>query len=140
MASGLIIANVCSVAMNSLESLPRDDRSQTALDLFPYFGWTGAHCNARLRHCLHLVFRFARATGNDRAGMAHAAPRRSGLARDESDDGFLDLLLDISRGRLLGVAADLADHHDRFRVRVVVEYLDRIQESCADNRIATDAD
>ena len=44
--------------------------------------------------------------------------RRRGPAGDERDDRLLDVLLDVRGGLLLGRAADLADHQDRFGLRV----------------------
>src|SRR3954463_10001908 len=41
---------------------------------------------------------------------------------------------------LLGVTADLADHHDRVGVRVVLERPQRVDVRGADDRVAADAD
>ena len=48
-------------------------------------------------------------------------PGRRGLAGDEAHDRLLEVVLDPRRGFLLGVAADLADHHDALGLRVVGE-------------------
>ena len=48
-------------------------------------------------------------------------PGRRRLAGDEADDRLLEVRLDPGRGFLLGVAADLADHHDALGLRVVGE-------------------
>src|SRR6267142_2368201 len=87
-----------------------------------------------------LVLGGALAAADDRAGVAHAASRRSGLAGDEADDGLLYVGLDPLRGSLFGVAADFADHNDGVRVRIVVEKLDGVEERRADDGIAADAD
>ncbi len=44
------------------------------------------------------------------------------------------------RGDLFGVAADFADEDDGVRVLVVVKEVHRVEERCADDGIATDAD
>ena len=43
--------------------------------------------------------------------------------------GFFTCCLDVRRRGLFGVAADLADHDDGVRVRIVVEQLERVDES-----------
>ena len=73
-------------------------------------------------------------------GVAHAASGRRGLSGDEADHRLLHVLLDVGRRGLFGVAADLADHDDGVRVRVVVEELDGVDEVGADDRVAADAD
>src|SRR5208337_1655699 len=76
--------------------------------------------DAGLLHRCDLVLGAALAPGDDRAGMAHAAPRRRSAAGDEADDGFrpaaLGLVLQEPGGVLLRLAADFADHHDRLRL------------------------
>ena len=42
---------------------------------------------------------------------------------DVAHDRLGHVLLDVGGGPLLGVAADLTDHHDRVGVRVVLERL-----------------
>ena len=54
--------------------------------------------------------------------------------------GFFTLRLHVRRGGLLGVAADLADHDDRVRLRILVEQLQRVEEVRADDRVAADPD
>ena len=54
--------------------------------------------------------------------------------------GFFTFALMYARRGLFGIAADLADHHDRVRVRIFVEQPDRVGERRADDRIAADAD
>src|SRR6266478_5195126 len=82
----------------------------------------------------------ALAAADDRAGVAHAASRGSGLAGDEANDGLLYAGLDPLRGALFGVAADFADQNDGVCVRILVEKLDGVEERRADDRIPTDAD
>ena len=72
--------------------------------------------------------------------MPHAAARRSGLAHDECRDGLADVLLDEGGGLLLLGAADLADHHDGFGLRVVVEHREDVHESGAGDGVAANAD
>src|SRR5260370_20678754 len=107
-ASGLMMANVLSI----LES---------ALNLFPDFSRRCAHSDARGLHRGDFIFSLAAAARNDGARVPHAASGRRGLAGDESDYGLLDVRLDVGRRRLLRVAADFADHHDRVRIRIFVE-------------------
>src|SRR5690348_8679085 len=49
------------------------------------------------------------------------------------------MLPHVRCGRLFGIAADLADHDDRFRFRIFIKELERIDECCPNDRIATDA-
>src|SRR5579864_315945 len=72
--------------------------------------------------------------------MSHAASRRRRLARDEPHYRLLHMGLDVSRGGLLRITADFADHHDGMRVRIGVEKLQRVHEIRADNRIAANPD
>ena len=58
---------------------------------------------------------------DDGAGVAHALPSRRGLADDAGHDRLPDALLDELRSALLAVPADLADQHDRFGFRVLLE-------------------
>src|SRR5664280_3024396 len=67
--------------------------------------------------------------------MARISP-----AGHETDHRLSDVRLDISRRRLLGVAADLANHDDGVRVRIRVEQLQRVQERGPDDRVAADPD
>src|SRR5581483_3372687 len=50
------------------------------------------------------------------------------------------ILLDPSRGFLLRRPADLADHDDALRLRIVIEHLDDVEVRRAVHRVATDAD
>ena len=99
-----------------------------------------ATSNPRRFHGLDLLRRRALAAGDDRAGVAHAASRRRGLAGDESDHRLLHVRLHVLRRGLFGVAADFADHDHGFGLRIVVEQLERVDEIRADDRIAADAD
>jgi len=66
--------------------------------------------------------------GNDGAGMAHAAARRCGLSRDESDDRLFNVCLD-PRGRdFFRVAADFANQDYGVRFWIVVEKFNGIEE------------
>src|SRR5260370_32949210 len=76
---------------------------------------------------------------NNRASVAHTAPRRSGLAGDETNDGFLHVGLDPFRSALFGVAADFTDQDDGLRAGIIVERLDGIMEGRADDGIAAEA-
>src|SRR5690606_6160828 len=78
--------------------------------------------------------------GHDRARVAHRLALGGGEAGDVTDDRLGDVLLDVRGGTLLGVAADLADHHDRLGLRVVLEGLERVDVRGADDRVAADAD
>src|SRR5690606_17427894 len=82
----------------------------------------------------------ARRAGDDGAGVAHRLALGRGEARDVADDRLRDVLLDVGRGTLLGVAADLADHDDRLGLGVVLERLERVDVRGADDRVAADAD
>ena len=71
--------------------------------------------------------------------MAHAASRRRGLSGDESDYRLFHPRLHIFRRSFFGIAADFADHHDDFGLRILVKQFERVQEIRADDRIAADA-
>src|SRR5713226_2101645 len=86
------------------------------------------------------IFCRALASADDRAGVAHAAARRSGLAGDEADHGFPHVRFDEFCSAFFGIAADFADHHDGVRIGIVVEEADRVKERCADDGIASNAD
>src|SRR5437660_7176359 len=86
-----------------------------------------------------LVLGSALAAADDRASMAHAPSRRSGLPGDETDDRLLHVGLDPFRGALFGVAADFADQNNGVRVRIVVEKLDGVEKCRANDGIAADA-
>src|SRR5712691_927035 len=96
--------------------------------------------NARGAHGGVFIFSGALASADDRAGVAHAAARRSGLAGNEADHGFPHVRFDEFRSAFFGIAADFADHHDGVRIGIVVEETDRVKERCADDGIAADAD
>src|SRR5438094_796074 len=70
----------------------------------------------------HLLSGSALPPRDDRAGVAHPAARRSGNAGNEADHRLADVLLDIDRRFVFGIAADLADHHDRFSFGVFFEH------------------
>src|SRR5690606_29494438 len=78
--------------------------------------------------------------GDDGAGVAHRLALGGGEAGDVGHHGLGDVLLDVGRGALLGVAADLADHHDRLGVGVGLERLQGVDVGGADHRVAADAD
>src|SRR5690625_6938976 len=58
--------------------------------------------------------------------MTHGLALGCGEAGDVADDGLGHVGLDVLRGALLGVAADLTDHHHAEGVGVVLERLERI--------------
>ena len=81
------------------------------------------------------------ATGDDSAGVAHASPRWSSDTGDESDNRFLGLaLLDELCRVFFGRTTDLPDHDNRLGLRIGEKQLEAIDEICAVDRIAADAD
>ena len=76
--------------------------------------------------------------------MAHAPPGGGGAAGDEADDRLraapLGLVLKKLRGVLFGLAADLADHHDRLGLGIGQEHVERVDKFHALDRVAADAD
>src|SRR5271165_1589023 len=107
---------------------------------FTDFGWCLCHVNSGGLHGLDLLLRGSLPAGNDRSGVAHAASRRRSLPGDESDDRLAHILLDEVSRRLLGIAANLADHDDGFRLGVLIEEVNTIHEVGADDRVAANAD
>ena len=89
----------------------------------------------------NLVRCCALAAGDDRACMTHALARRRLTAGNERRDRLiLQILLDPLCGFLLCRAADLTDDEDGVGVGVVLEELERIDEVCALDGVAADAD
>src|SRR5580765_9088533 len=140
-ASGLMIANVRSMATKRFLQLDREKfagkmpalqksraEARRLQYLFQGSGDGGAEvrgsfdsADASSSHCGVFVFRCALAAADDGASVAHAAPRRRGLAGDEADDRFFHVGLDPLRGGFFRVAANFADQDDCVRVGVVVE-------------------
>jgi len=135
-----MIANVCSIARLNIARVARIARLQTALDLLSDFGGSRAHSNPSRLHRFHFVFCFARPARDNCSGVAHPASRRRGLSGDETHHRLLDVGLNVLRGRLLRVSADLADHYDGVRIRVGIKKLDGVEERRANNRISADPD
>ena len=88
----------------------------------------------------HLLRGCSLSSGNDRAGMSHPSSWRCSLPGNEADDGFADVLVDEFGCLFLGIAADLTDHHDPFRLGVLFEHFETINEIGPIDRIPTDAD
>src|SRR3954454_21267284 len=104
------------------------------------FGWRLADADAdRFERLLFRRRRPAR-SGDDRTCMAHRLALRCGEPRDVSDDGLRDVGLDELRCALLGVATDLADHHDRVGLGVVLERTEAVDVRRADDRVSANAD
>src|SRR5439155_1587938 len=89
---------------------------------------------------LPLLRRRSLSPGDDGPRVSHAAAWGRRLAANESDHGLLHPGADERGGFLLGGAADLADHHDRARLRVVVEEAEDVDERGAVDGIAADPD
>ena len=101
----------------------------------------GRHDNPRLAQGIDFACRVGARVLDERAGMTHAPSDGRVLADHERDDR-----LPASRGSdvlgsllLLG-AADLADQHDRLRLRIGEEQREAIDEAHAVNRVAADTD
>ena len=90
---------------------------------------------------LDLVFGPAAPARDDRAGVAHAPPRRRGHPGDESRHRFPRLRApDEVRRLLLRAPPDLADHDDRLGLVVPEEHLQAVDEAGAVHRVAADPD
>src|SRR5262245_42941144 len=107
-------------------------------------GRRGRDLDARLFHCGNLRRGVALATRDDGAGVPHAAAGRRRAPGDEADHRLLaaapGLVLEELRRVLLGRAADLADHDDRFSCLVGEQHLQHLDELGALPRVAADAD
>src|SRR5690606_24800025 len=97
-----------------------------------------ADLHARGLEGLLLGLRRTRGTGDDGARVAHRLALRGGEARDVPNDRLRDVLGDEVRGPLLGVTADLTDHHDDRRLRVGLERLEGVDVRGADDRVTAD--
>ena len=96
--------------------------------------------DSRCLESSHLLRGSSLSSGNDRAGMSHPSSWRCGLPGNEADDGFTDVLFHEFGCLFLGIAADLSDHHDPFRLGVLFEHFETINEIGPIDRIPTDAD
>src|SRR6202008_30888 len=67
-------------------------------------------------------------TGDDRPGVSHPLAPGWRLAGDEPADGLRAAPLDEGRRLLLRAAADLADHDDAVRARIVLEETERVEK------------
>src|SRR5579863_3240155 len=77
---------------------------------------------------------------DDRAGVPHRLALRRGEPGHVPHDRLGHVLLDEGSGALLGVAADLADHHDGVGLRVLLEGLQAVDVRGPDHRVAADPD
>src|SRR5439155_19066623 len=102
--------------------------------------WRGGHTDARVLECRHLRLRRAFAAADDRARVTHPASGRRRRTGDETGDRLLTIVLDPLSGFFFRAAADLPNHDDAVRVRVVIEELDHVQVRRDVERIAADAD
>ena len=93
----------------------------------------------RLQRLL-LRLRCSGRAGDDGAGVAHRLAGRSREPCDVGDHGLGHLRLDVARGLLLLVAADLADHDDHLGLVVRLEAPEHVDERRADDGVAADAD
>src|SRR5579862_4574075 len=75
-----------------------------------------------------LVLGGALAPGDNRAGMAHAAARRSGLSGDEADHRLFHVGLNPGGGGFFSVTANFTDEDDGVSVRIFVEELDGFEK------------
>src|SRR2546426_606815 len=91
-------------------------------------------------HDLGLLRRRVADRGDDRAGVPHAAALGSGEPGHVADHRLRHVLLHEYGGVRFLRPADLADHHDRFGLRVLLEQGQHIDERAAVDRIAADAD
>src|SRR5215210_6305986 len=78
----------------------------------------------------------ALAAGDDCPSVAHRLALGGREARYVGDDGLLHLLLHEPGGELLGVAPDLADHHDAVGLGILLEFAEDLDEVRADDRVA----
>ncbi len=81
-------------------------------------------------------------TGHNGTSMSHASARRSTGSGDETDNGLVAVteLLEPLGGVFLSLTADLADHDDALRLRVIGEALEAVNEIGAVERISSNTD
>src|SRR5262245_37639357 len=87
-ASGLMIANVCSMAM--FVSSPLENLLKRPADL----GGAFRHANPGTSHRLLLFRRGSFPPRDDGAGVSHPAPWRGGASRDKADHRLAVVCLD----------------------------------------------
>ncbi|CNU96413.1 Uncharacterised protein [Salmonella enterica subsp. enterica serovar Bovismorbificans] len=68
--------------------------------------------------------------------MAHTFAFRRGNTRDIANHRLGHVIFNVSRRFFFRATADLADHHDRFGLRIFLEQLQDIDEVRARNRVA----
>ena len=107
------------------------------IDVFVYFAPTD------LLQGLDLPLCRALSPGDDGSGVSHAAAGRRGHAGDEGHHrlrvvAFIVVGQELG-GPLLGLSADLADHHDALGVGVLEEEVQAVHEVCAVEGVAADA-
>mmetsp|Transcript_24059 Transcript_24059/g.67777 ORF Transcript_24059/g.67777 Transcript_24059/m.67777 type:complete len:251 (+) Transcript_24059:301-1053(+) len=92
--------------------------------------------------CFKLLGGTSYSSGDDGTGMAHAASRRCGHSSDETNDWLVgvSVLLEPFGGFLFGGSANLSDHDDALRLRVVGESLEAINEVGSVERVTADTD
>src|SRR5882724_1692986 len=79
-------------------------------------------------------------SGDNRSGMAHSLAWRSSGPCDVGNHRLADVLANEFRAGLFVRPADLADHNDAFRLRIVFEACKHVDKIHAAYRIAADAD
>ncbi len=79
-------------------------------------------------------------TGDDCTGMAHALARRSSHTGDVGNNRLGHVCLDVGSRFFFSRTADLADHDDRFGLRVFLEQLQDVDEVRTRDRVTADAD
>jgi hypothetical protein len=80
-----------------------------------------------------------RRSRDNRARMPHPATGRSCLTRDESNNRLRHFLLHELRGVLLVGAANLANHHNCFGIRISLECSETVDEIRSVDRVAPDS-
>src|SRR5450755_2326726 len=96
--------------------------------------------NARGVHRFIFMLGSALPSADNRAGMAHAPPRGRGLPGNKADDRLLNVQSDPFGSAFFRVAANFANKDDGVSFGILLEHLNGVQKSGANDRIAADAD
>src|SRR5690606_7245253 len=139
-SSGTTMLAAVRSSRNCMRGHPdRRRRSERLPDEVDDLDRTAGDSHAVLLEGADLLGGGARRAADDRAGVAHAAPGRSGLPGDEADDRLGQPLADERRRVLLVRAADLSDHDHRLGLSILLERGQAVDERRPDDRVAADA-
>src|SRR5690606_28759222 len=94
--------------------------------------------HASVFQCGELLVGRTLASGEDRTSVPHALACRSSNTCDVGHNRLGHIGLDVGGSFFFSATTDLADHDDRFGLRVVLEHFQNVDEVGARDRVTTD--